>query len=541
MAGHSSCSIGVVFAPAQVGIQTGVLTVGDITRAQPQTVALSGTGVQQAVLSVNPTSLNFSNQSVGVASAPATLTISNTGGVTAANVGFQITGAAASSFATGTNTCSATLASGSSCAVQVIFTPTGAGGSAATLTVTSSTLGVKAVTVQLNGSAQAASGLNINPAQLTFAPAVAGTTSAAQTVTVSNTSSSQASQLLLSVSAGFALTQNTCTATLAGGGSCTVGVVFAPTAAGSVTGTLIVTSASIGNAATVELTGTGAVSAGIQVTPATISFPTTGVGLTSNATTVTVTNVGIVTTLSNLALAVPAGFQLVSNTCAATLGPGLSCTAGVEFAPTVVGAQTGNLAATSTTAASVSVPLQGTGFDFTVAVSGSNIQTVAGGQIASYTLVLTPLGGGSETFALACGSLPTDAVCVFNPPGETLNSGVVGNVMVRVSTGSSTATSSGGVRNKTPGAWGVVPLVCGLLLLPLGWRGKRRMMKTTGLLFLLAFLAGGVVSCTISGGGGGTGPGSGGSGQTPAGTYPIPVTITSQGVSHSVTVTLVVD
>jgi hypothetical protein len=265
---------------------------------------------------------------------------------------------------------------------------------------------------------------------------------------------------------------------------------------------------------------------------------------------VTVTNVGIVNTLSNLALAVPAGFQLVNNTCSATLGPGLSCNAGVEFAPTVAGAQAGNLTVTSATVTTgVLVPLQGMGFDFTVAFSGSNLQSVAGGQTADYTLVLTPLQSGSGTFALACGSLPKDAVCVFNPPSETLNSGVAGNVIVGVSTGSATGSLTGNDsragRRKASGGWGVVPLVCGLLLLPLGWRRNRRMMKTAGrvalLVLLLAFLAGGVASCTISGGGGGSGPGSGDSGQTPAGTYTIPVVVTSMGVSHSVTVTLVVD
>jgi centrosomal CEP192-like protein/HYDIN/CFA65/VesB family protein/ASPM-SPD-2-Hydin domain-containing protein len=553
LAAHSACSISVVFAPVQVGSQTGVLSVGDITRAQPQTVALSGSGVQAAVLAVNPTSLSFSTQSVGVASAPATLTISDTGGVAAANVGFQITGTAASSFATGSSTCTATLTSGGNCAVQVTFTPNGAGGSAATLTVTSSTLGVKPVTVQLNGLGHAASGLNVSPAQLTFAATLTGTSSAAQTVTVSNTSSNQASQLLLSISAGFALTQNTCMATLAGGGSCTVGVVFAPIAAGTVTGALSVTSASIGNAATVELTGAGAVAAGIQVTPETVSFPTTGVGLTSNPSTVTLINAGIVTALSNLALAVPAGFQLVSNTCAATLGPGLSCTAGVEFVPTVAGAQTGNLTVTSTTVNTTLVPLQGTGFDFTVGVLGANVQAVEGGQVANFTLVLTPVNLGSGTFALTCGALPTDALCVFSPAGETLNSGATGNVTVGVSTGSAAGSATGiakgsaweGGRHKARGVWGAVPLVCGLLLLPLGWRRGRRMTKMAGLVamlvLLLALLAGGVVSCTVSGGGGSSGPGSGVAGQTPEGTYSIPVIVTSTGVSHSVTVTLIVD
>ena len=46
-----------------------------------------------------------------------------------------------------------------------------------------------------------------------------------------------------------------------------------------------------------------------------------------------------------------------------------------------------------------------------------------------------------------------------------------------------------------------------------------------------------VVHC----GGGGSGGGSGGSGSTPSGTYPIQVNATSNGVQHSITVTLTVD
>jgi hypothetical protein len=533
LTGHSACSIGLQFAPSQLGAATGVLNVSDALRTQ--TVALSGTGVQPAALSVSPTSLTFAAQAVGVASAPMILTISDTGGVAAANVGFQITGAAAASFATGTTTCGAFLASGGSCTVQVIFTPGSSGGSAASLIVSSATLGVTPLTVPLNGSGQAASGLNVSPAQLTFAATVVGASSVTQTVTVSNSSNLQASQLAVSVTAGFALTQNTCPASLAAGASCTVGVAFEPTVTGPANGSLTVTSASLSTAANVTLGGTGAVASGLTVTPANITFATTGVGLMSSATTVMVTNIGAVTALSNLTLEVPAGFELVNNTCATSLGPGSSCTAGVEFAPTAAGALTGSLTVTSSTlAGAVSVPLAGEGFDFMVSVSGAGTQSVAAGQSASYTLVLTPLQGSSGTFSLACGALPSNVLCAFNPTTETLNSGATGNVAVTVSTGSSAAAARVG----RPSLWGVFPLVCGVALLPMGWKRRRRMLAMS---VLLAILMSGVVSCTGSGGGTGGGGAGGGASLTPAGTYSIPVTVTSTGVSHSATVTLTVD
>jgi hypothetical protein len=544
LAGHSACSISVVFAPTATGVQTGVLTVSDALRTQ--TVSLSGTGIQPPALSVSPASLSFPNQDLNVASAPATLTITNAGGEAAANIGFALTGAAASSFSCGTTvcsaaTCGASLAVGASCTVQVVFTPAEAGGSAAALTIVSSTGGANRLVVQLNGAGLAPAGLNVSPPQLTFAATVVGSSSAAQTVTVSNSSSVAASPLVLAATAGFALTANNCGSSLAAGASCTVGVVAKPAAVGADTGTLNVSSPAISNTAAVLLSGSGAVAAGIQVMPAMINFAVTGVGLTSNATTVKVTNTGATTALSGLALTVPAGFVLVNNTCAASLGPGVSCTAGVEFAPTAAGPLTGNLTVTSSSPAiTAAVALQGMGFDFKVAFSGAGAQTVAGGTSASYTVVITPLSGAAGSFTFACASLPANALCMFNPNGESLTAGTTGNVVVQVSTGNATALNRSGGRV----AWGLVPLLCGLLLWPL--RGRRGVLQGMVLLIALGAVVAGVSSCAKSGGGtggggGGTSGAGGGAGTTPAGTYSIPVTVTSTGVSHSVTATLIVD
>jgi hypothetical protein len=173
------------------------------------------------------------------------------------------------------------------------------------------------------------------------------------------------------------------------------------------------------------------------------------------------------------------------------------------------------------------------GSDFTFTASGSTSQTLSSGQTADYTLVITPLDGSQGTFQFQCGTLPTNAVCVFNPASETLNAGVTGNVTVQISTGQAGSSA----RSNLPVGWGAVPLVCALVLLPFGWRRRRN-----GLLWLvlMAVLAGGVSSCTSSGGGSGGGGGTGGGG-TPPGTYSIPVTVTSAGVQHSLSLTLTVD
>jgi hypothetical protein len=162
---------------------------------------------------------------------------------------------------------------------------------------------------------------------------------------------------------------------------------------------------------------------------------------------------------------------------------------------------------------------------------GAGTQSVSQGASAGYTLLITPLGGGSGSFTFACDALPTNALCVFSPPSETINGGGSGNVAVAVSTGSASALAM---------PLRVLPLVCVGLLLPVGWKRRRRGLL---LALFLGLVMGGLGSCAGSGGGGGGGTGGsgGGSGYTPDGTYSIPVTVTANGVSHSATVTLTVD
>ena len=529
LAGNSSCSISVAFEPTAAGAQTGTLTVSDAIRTQ--TVALSGTGLQPPAISVSPPSLSFGTQAVGVASSPLAVTVSNTGGAPMANVGFQITGQSASSFSLGTSTCGATLNNGSNCTAEVVFTPAVAGGNAATLIVSSSTLGVRAAQASLSGTGQATAGINISPAQMTFSVANVGQASAVQTATISNAGTVSATGLALSVTPPFSLTQITCGATLAAGANCSVGVVFTPNANGTVTGTLTATSSL--NAATTALTGAGGAAGAVQLQPALLTFPTTGVGGTSSAQAVTVTNTGSVS-LDSLVLSVSSGFQLATSTCSSTLAPGANCAVNVSFNPTSAGQQTGNLVVASTALpVSQRVPLSGMGFDFTVALSGAASQTVASGQTASFTLVLTPMNGSSGTFTFSCGSLPANAVCSFNPTSEQVNANTTGNATVQVLTGHS-ATSA---RNSKMRSWGAAPLICGFVLLPVALWRKRRILLLTA---VLAVLVGGASSCSGSGGGTGGAPGSGGS-NTPAGTYSIPVTATANGISHQVSLPLTVD
>jgi hypothetical protein len=98
--------------------------------------------------------------------------------------------------------------------------------------------------------------LSANPSSLSFATQALNTTSGSQAVTVSNTGTASAAISSVAVSGDF-LQTNTCGTSIAAGSSCTVNVSFRPTASGTRTGTLTITSNATNSPTTVALTGTG--------------------------------------------------------------------------------------------------------------------------------------------------------------------------------------------------------------------------------------------------------------------------------------------
>jgi hypothetical protein len=321
---------------------------------------------------------------------------------------------------------------------------------------------------------------------------------------------------------------------LAGGASCSTGVVFSPQLNGNYTGVLTITSPTQ-NPISVPLNGIGGVPGTVLALPKLIEFSQVGVGLTGSPVTVTLTNPAEGGSLTSFALTVTTGFQLVNNTCPTSLAGEASCTVGVEFAPLSAGPQNGSLTVgSSELTTGAFVPLVGRGFDFVIAPSGSNSQAIASGQVADFKLSITPLAGSQGVFTFQCGSLPPYSSCTFNPPTMGITSSYSVYEEVQIATGLSQSSD----RSSRAPAWPIVPLACGLLLAPFA---LARRLKALMAIALLAILVGGVSSCASSGVIlGGPIPKSG-PGITPAGTYTIPITTTSNGVQHQVTFTVIVD
>ena len=79
LASKAKCNIGLTFTPTSNGSMNSALAITDTTGFSPQLVALSGTGSGggTAPLTFTPTSLSFSAQVVGTASAAKALTVKN--------------------------------------------------------------------------------------------------------------------------------------------------------------------------------------------------------------------------------------------------------------------------------------------------------------------------------------------------------------------------------------------------------------------------------------------------------------------------------
>jgi parallel beta-helix repeat protein len=219
-------------------------------------------------------------------------------------------------------------------------------------------------------------GVTATPSALGFGSVATGATSAPQTVTVSNPTASAATVASISAAGDFAVSNagqsHACGGSIPANGSCTVGVTFTPTAAGSRTGTLTITAGGVTN--TVALSGTGTAPGPVLgANPGGLTFARTVVGASAATQAVTLTNSG--TSAANVSGVSVTGDFSQTNNCSSVPVNG-SCTVNVTFTPTTGGTRTGTLTVASNANNSpATVALSGTAVDSTT--------NIAAGQPAS--------------------------------------------------------------------------------------------------------------------------------------------------------------
>jgi hypothetical protein len=477
-----------------------------------------------------PAALTFSPQTLHTASPAQNVTLTNTGN--AALVVSSIAIPVGSDFSQ-TNTCSSSLAAGSSCTISVVFTPTVAGSRSSSLVVTDNASG-SPHSVTLSGSGVSTAPIvSLSPTSLSFPSRRPGTTSPAQQVTLTNTGNAALNISGVTSSGDFAQS-NSCGANLSVGASCAFSVTFTPTAGGTRTGTLSVTDDAPASPQNVTLTGTGQAPApGISLSPTALAFSAALVGSSTAAQPVKVTNTGS-GTLSISSVTAGGDFSQ-TNTCGASLAGGANCSISVTFKPSVGGNRSGTLSISdNATGSPQTVGLSGTGLDFSLSAS-PNSATVNAGQPSGFNLAISPDGGFNNAVSLACTGAPSGSTCVLTPASVT-PSGVTTVAVSVTTTARSFIIPEVPFRAPPPST---VPILSSIIacaaLLTCVPRNRKRIVW--GFCFmLLAVLAGG--GCV--GLGSKISPPPPGSG-TPAGTYQIKITGTSGSLNHNVSFTLKVN
>jgi FtsP/CotA-like multicopper oxidase with cupredoxin domain len=176
---------------------------------------------------------------------------------------------------------------------------------------------------------QMVSNISLSTFSLLFGNQLVNTTSATQTVTVSNVGTTPITFASIVPTANFQYTSN-CN-TLAAGRSCRINVSFRPATTGVINGTLTITDSDATSPQVVTLTGTG-VQALASLSPASLTFGPIPRRTSSQPQTVTLQNTGTATlTVNNVNFGGtnPARFAQTNN--CTTLAPGATCTINVTF------------------------------------------------------------------------------------------------------------------------------------------------------------------------------------------------------------------
>jgi hypothetical protein len=382
LAGGASCKVSVRFNPTgQSGAKPATLSV---TAAPGGTVSasLSGSALTPGALALSQGSKDFGTVAAFSASAESSFTVTNTG--QSATSTPSVTVSDPSSFTVSTNGCTGPLAaSGGTCTIGVKFTPQGFGAKSASLVVS------------VTGSTSTASLTGTGTVQLTVTKTGAGTVSSGDaTISCGPTCSasySAAPTLSATPDPGFTFTGWS-------GDGCT----------GTGTCTPLLT----GTAMTTVVASFTAIPAALSLTPSSGSFGSIPVGQTSGRVDFTVKNTGGTTSgmLGAPTLSDPANFTVSSNTCPSSLGAGATCTIGVTFTPTSVGAKSGgSLTVTASGNGTASAALQGTGTaQVTVTNAGGGTVTSSPAGIScgatctasfSAPVTLTATPDGTHVFA----------------------------------------------------------------------------------------------------------------------------------------------
>ena len=265
------CTISVTFTPTASGIRSGSITIVDSAPGSPHVANLTGTGNPTGILTLSPTSLAFGDQPVGSPSPAQSIQVTNTG-----NAALTISSIVASGDYSETDNCTkAPLQPTTTCSIKVTFTPSTSGSSVGALTITDDAPGSPQV-VLLTGTGVLQPVVTLSANSVDFGNQAVGTSSTAKQVTLTNTGSG-ALNVTGIVATGDFTESSTCGSSIAINGSCTISIVFTPSAGGPRTGKITLTDNAPDSPQAIALSGGGSDFSLSSSTPSATAFAGTPV------------------------------------------------------------------------------------------------------------------------------------------------------------------------------------------------------------------------------------------------------------------------
>lgn len=138
LAADERCTLNSTFSPNAAGSFSGTITVNDNASDSPQTIALTGTGVENSGPDANlsASTLDFGDQTVNTESAAQSVTITNAGDENLTISDVQTGGTDPQNFDASDNCHENALTPGETCQISVTFEPDDKGTYTATITIT---------------------------------------------------------------------------------------------------------------------------------------------------------------------------------------------------------------------------------------------------------------------------------------------------------------------------------------------------------------------------------------------------------------------
>ena len=440
--------------------------------------------------SISPTSYNFGKVVINETSVVQVFTLTNNQAVAVSNISLALTVVSPNTNPYSidpSTTCGTTVTTlapkpgpGNTCTIGVTTTPTATGAQpVGTLKITSSAS--NSPTVSLSGTGVAP--VVLSHTSLAFAAQFEGTTSASQSITVTN------QQLVaLPMSSATISGANASDFGFGVGSTCPIGaslpasppppavptncmlfVNFTPKGSGTRTATLNIVETVLGNQQTQTVTLKGSGEAPVTLTPNSITTFSAKVGTTSAAKTITIKNVNTSAPLNITGLNFSGDFEQTATTCLASpVAGGATCTVSVTFDPSIGGTRDGQLQVADDAATSPQVAnLRGTGTapltisPKTLSFSAQLVNTVSA---PAKIITLTNNETEPETFGFAVTS--TLGAVDFNANSDC-GSGVIAaqsvcHIFVNFAPSSTSPTTRTGTLTITDSAPGGSPLTVSL-------------------------------------------------------------------------------